>query len=208
MDAIRVAGSILAGGKGERIGGQKPLSRLLGIPMIEHVADVLRAAALPIAVVGDEAAARAIAVPFCADAVLGRPGPLVGLLSGLEWAASENATWLIVVPCDMPLLRADTLRRLLDEVRDAGAAIAYAVTSDGPEPLVSVWRTDTVQSVREAVASGHPAIWSLADRLGASAVHFGAAAEFLNVNTPEDLAEAERHLQARAHAPAPPPRRS
>ena len=205
--ATIIAGAILAGGKGSRIGGAKAMAPLLGMPMIAHVAAILRGAATPIAIIGDEAAACVVGSPFLADVTPGRVGPLAGLLTALEWAEREGASWLTLAPCDAPLLPHDVFARLLTAA-GSDAPAAYAVTAEGPEPLVSVWRIDTLSAVRAAALSEYPAIWSLADRLRAIPVRFDSADDFLNVNSPEDLARAEQLLSSRGFAPAQPPRQS
>lgn len=201
MSARRIAGAILAGGRGERIGGAKAMRLLLADPMIEHVANVLRPAVDGLAVVGDLQAAETIDAIHLHDETDDQQGPLAGVLSALEWAAREAVEWLVIVPCDVPLLPPDIVEQLLDAAVRSCAPVAYAQTSSGRHPLVSVWRAELALPLRSAMASGHPAVWGVLGGFGAVGVRFDDDRGFLNVNTPADLAEAEELLLERSRAP-------
>jgi molybdopterin-guanine dinucleotide biosynthesis protein A len=189
-----VAAAILAGGRGERIGGAKAMRRLLADPMIEHVAAVLQSNVDRLAVVGDQQAAVVIDAVHLHDETEDQPGPLVGVLAALEWSTRELVEWVVVVPCDMPLLPSDLVERLLVAAVKSGAPVAYAQTPGGQHPLVAVWRSELALPLRSAMAGGHPAVRDMLSRFGAIGVLFEDDSAFLNVNTPTDLAEAEELL--------------
>lgn len=201
--SVTIAGAILAGGRGERIGGSKALVPLLADPLVAHVAAVLRPAVDWLAVVGDRQAATIVDAVFLRDETDGAPGPLAGVLSALEWAVGEGAGWLAIAPCDTPLLPADVVQRFVVAAAGADAPLAYATTSDGEHPLVSVWRTELSLPLRTALAAGHPAVRDVMRMFGGVAVRFDDGAAFLNVNTPVDLARAEALLIERRQAPQP-----
>jgi molybdopterin-guanine dinucleotide biosynthesis protein A len=208
MSPTNIAGAILAGGRGERIGGAKAMRRLLADPMIEHVAAVLRPTVDRLAVVGDLGAAEVIDAVHLRDEAGDQVGPLAGVLSALQWSARESAQWLVVVPCDMPLLPPNLVERLLDAVIDRDVATAYAQTPGGQHPLVSVWRAELALPLRSAMAGGHPAVRDMLARFGAVGVSFDDDRAFLNVNTPTDLAEAEELLLERVRVLSRQPLRS
>jgi molybdopterin-guanine dinucleotide biosynthesis protein A len=195
-----VAAAILAGGRGERIGGAKAMRRLLADPMIEHVAAVLQSNVDRLAVVGDQQAAVMIDAVHLREEAEDQPGPLVGVLAALEWSARESVEWVVVVPCDMPLLPSDVVERLLVAAVKSGAPVAYAQTPGGQHPLVAIWRSELALPLRSAMAGGHPAVRDMLGRFGAVGVLFEDDSAFLNVNTPTDLAEAEERLIERNRA--------
>jgi molybdenum cofactor guanylyltransferase len=178
------AAAILAGGESSRFGADKALTDLAGAPMIEHVARVLRAGALRLAVVGHrEAAARlgAEALDDPADAVR---GPLAGVLAALEWA--RDADWLVTAPCDAPLLPADFAARLIAAAKAARAPAAFAMTASGLHPLCAAWRPALAAPLRVHFARGvHPPVRALAPE--AALVRFEDEMAFANVNTREDF---------------------
>lgn len=200
MSPRGVSAAILAGGRGERIGGAKAMRRLLADPMIEHVAALLRSRIDYLAVVGDQQAAVVIGAVHLRDQADDQTGPLLGVLAALEWSARESLEWVVIVPCDMPLLPADLVERLLDGAVNSGAPVAYAQTPSGQHPLVSVWRAELALPLRCAMAGKHPAVRDMLSRFGAASVLFDDDCAFFNVNTPTDLAEAEEALIERERA--------
>ena len=123
-------------------------------------------------------------------------GPLAGVKAGLLWVEQQGARALAVSPCDAPLLPDDLYVRLLARA-DGGAAMAE--TSDGRQPLCSLWPVEALPAVRDALAGGaHPPTWQLLERLGARKVFFERPEDFANVNTRDDLAAIEaRTLRGR-----------
>src|ERR1700685_1910967 len=63
-----------------------------------------------------------------ADSVPGYPGPLAGILAGLDWTA-QNApgiSWLVSVPGDCPFLPRDLVVRLHQAQSEGDATLACA----------------------------------------------------------------------------------
>ncbi|HET6409282.1 MAG TPA: molybdenum cofactor guanylyltransferase [Chthoniobacteraceae bacterium] len=190
------AAAILGGGAGSRIGGRKALVMLEGEPLVAHVARSLRASAGQLALVGDAEAAGAIHADALSDPANFPAGPLSGVCAALEWAARGKAAFVAIAPCDTPLLTPDVMAELREAVA-TGVNVACAETQDGPQPLISVWRTSIAPWLRNELAGGHPSVRDVLTRIGFRAVRFAEADVFLNVNTPEDLQRAQAIIRAR-----------
>jgi molybdopterin-guanine dinucleotide biosynthesis protein A len=182
---------VLAGGRSVRFGGEKAVALLDGKSLLARAAERLRTVC---AIVGAnvrpgteaEAVAKALGLPVLHDEAGDATGPLAGVKVGLIWAEEQGAQLLAVTPCDAPSLPDDLYTRLLE--RCEGAA-ALAETTDGLQPLCSVWPTSALPSVREALGGGaHPPTWRLLEQLGARKVRFADPKQFANINTREDLA--------------------
>jgi len=187
---------ILGGGAGSRIGGNKPWVTLRNRPLIAYVADAVSREALRLAVVGDAGAAQLLNADVLQDDVGVGAGPLAGICAGLEWAASlPDVSWMMLVPCDTPALPHNITSQLRGAATSSAAAIV-AETSEGLQPLVSLWKTSLAQSVRKAVAAGRHKVQDALDAAGCVSVHFTHADRFLNVNTLDDLKAADRLLAA------------
>ena len=185
-----IAGLLLSGGDSSRFGAPKANAQLGGRSLSWIALSRLATTCSAIAVAGphnDNAADH----PFLSDAPDLTRSPLTGILSGLEWAESINAQWLVVSPCDMPLLPPSTLRELLETVTASAAPIAMVADRDGANPLCSVWSPDLARTVRERLSDKHPAIWRFAEALGAARLQLRQPALTLNINTPQDLQNAE-----------------
>jgi molybdopterin-guanine dinucleotide biosynthesis protein A len=95
---------ILSGGLGRRMGGlDKGLVRFRGRPMAAHVHDALQPSVERVWINcnRNSSSYREISPWLCHDAMPDFSGPLAGLLALLE---SSQAEYLIVAPCDTPLL--------------------------------------------------------------------------------------------------------
>ena len=189
--ADRILGVILAGGESSRMGRDKALAPLAGRPMIAHVAERLRPQAAALAVAGGAAPERfaALGLDAFADADGVRRGPLAGVVAALGWAAARGFSHIATAPCDSPFLPRDLVARLV-----ASGGAAAAETEGKLQPTFALWPTSAADEARRMLGEGAGPM-ALARLLGVSAVRFADAAEFANVNTPEDLAEAERRLR-------------
>jgi molybdopterin-guanine dinucleotide biosynthesis protein A len=197
---MEIVGVIVAGGKGVRLGGDKPFRAFGGATLLEAVIERAKPQVERLAV-----NAPRDALPRC-RALLGNDfemlnddepgdiGPLAGILAGLDWAEQLQATWLATFPADTPFLPRDLVGRLL--ASSHGSVPAAAHDGERLHGLCAVWPVGSQAALRDAVRNGqmrslHQAIAYLG---GVECVFEGGAADFTNVNTPEDLREAERLL--------------
>src|ERR1700756_1322365 len=77
-------------------------------------------------------------MPVATDVVTGFGGPLVGVLTALEWAAvhAPEITDVVSVPGDGPFLPRDLVGRLVDARTGADAVLAQAASKGRPNPVV------------------------------------------------------------------------
>jgi CTP:molybdopterin cytidylyltransferase MocA len=135
----RVAGLLLAAGRGHRVGGPKALLRLGGTLLVERALDTLReAGCAPLVVVLGAAAdqVRAQARLDETTVVENRAwGTGVGssLRKGLEAVATTDAEAVIVIPVDMPGLTAEAMWRVAERPhRDMLVCATYGRRRDYP----------------------------------------------------------------------------
>jgi molybdopterin-guanine dinucleotide biosynthesis protein A len=163
---------------------------------VAHVADALRPLAGSIAMIGDAEGACEVGATALFDPPGFPSGPLAGICAALEWATQESASLVMVAPCDTPLVTSEVFAQLVAAL-STDTMVSCAVTSDGPHPLISVWRSELSSWLRAQLASGHPPVRDVLARAGLARVTISNADVCLNVNTPEDLERAELILQAR-----------
>lgn len=195
--AAPVLGLILAGGRATRMGGgDKPLLALGGRPMLAHVVDRLapQAAALALSVNGDPARFAAFGLPALADEDPDRPGPLAGMLAGLDHAAARGLPLVAVAPGDTPFLPRDLVARLAGALQ--GAPLAYAVAGGRDHPACALIRVELRAPLRAALAAGVRRVGAWMRDMGAAEAEFPDPEAFFNVNRPADLALAEARLAA------------
>ena len=194
--SLGVFGVVLAGGLARRMGGgDKPLLRLHNRPLLDHVAERLRpqVQALALNANGDAARFAAYGLPVLPDPMLGYPGPLAGVLAGMLWARRVGPATAMVLsaPGDTPFLPRDLVAKLL---AGGGGGLAYASSAGRAHPTVALWPAALAGALAMAIGQGQRRVREWADLHHAVAVDFGdnQLDPFFNVNTPDDLAEAER----------------
>lgn len=180
---------ILAGGEGRRMGGADKGALLLGgRRLIDRVIEKLSRQVERVVISG--AHDYGTGLTHFADRDDGPAGPAAGLWSALQWmeAQAVKAEGFLTAPADGPFLPADLFTKLY-------AAGHSSVASDnaGVHPTFAYWRVQDLRKYfKNAARGGGPSLTSIAEKTGARETAFGGDRYFRNINTPEDLAEAER----------------
>lgn len=196
---MRTAGVILAGGRSLRMGGNdKALVMLNGAPMLDHVLAAIGPHLRQILINSNTGAEpfQHYGLPVLPDSVPGRLGPLAGLLTGMTWAAQQSATHVISVPCDTPLLPADLVPRLTAALAQSGAQIAIACDGERRHPTLGIWPVHLAGRLAQDLAAGTRAMHAWLNQFLVADIHFGAE-PLCNLNTPGELAAADRKFAAR-----------
>jgi molybdopterin-guanine dinucleotide biosynthesis protein A len=191
-------GIILAGGAATRLGGgDKGLRSVGGRSIIERVVAVLRSQCdhLVVNTNGDAGRLSFLELPLVADDLPDRPGPLAGILAGLDWAAARHPgeSLALTAPTDAPFLPADLAARLVAARPDGG--IACASSGGRTHHTTAVWPVALRHDLRAAVVDGRlRKVGLFLARHRVVTVDWPAEPfdPFFNANTPADLAEADR----------------
>jgi molybdopterin-guanine dinucleotide biosynthesis protein A len=204
---------LLAGGRATRMGGgDKPLREIGGQPILARVIAAVANGTSPL-VINANAAPQRFAdfdLPVVPDATADFPGPLAGILAGLDWAAGQaktesGITDILSVPGDCPFLPNDLAIRLDAVRRQAGVPLACAASGGWTHPVIGLWPLSIREELRAALAAGERKIDRFTARFGCASAEWPIEPfdPFFNVNTPEDLAAAEALLPLVAGAARP-----
>lgn len=189
---------LLSGGASRRMQCDKALLPYQGTPQLLRAYALLQTLGLKQVRVSINPAQRdeplRARLPVLVDSV-DSAGPVAGILSAQQ-AFPEDA-WLVVA-CDLPLLDPDTLQTLISaRAQNEGAwdAVAFRSRHDGlPEPLCAIWEPASAACLRDRHAAGHlcprKALLQLRTQLLAPPGH-----ALDNINTPDEAAQARRHLE-------------
>lgn len=194
MEATAV---VLCGGQTRRFGGEKAHALVDGRRVIDRVVEAVRPLAGRVVLVAS-AEKTGLAVPddvvVVPDAYPGS-GPLGGICTGLQQVPSDLA---VVVGCDLPFLSEGLLRFLLDRAEGFDAVVPRL--ADGRwQTLHAVYARTCLGEMERQLAAGRLSVWRVLERLHVGRV--GAEEcraidpdllSFFNLNTPEDLARANR----------------
>ena len=201
-----IAGIILAGGQSRRMGGgDKTLLALGGRSLLDHVVKRLVPQVGPLALSanGDPARFAGFGLPVLADTVEGYAGPLAGILTGIEWA-SIACDAVVTVAGDTPFFPKSMVERLAAAAATKPGAIAVASSGGRRHPTFALWPLGLHDALRRfLVDEDNRRVSTFIDRHDVVEVEFPMLASgeqqidpFFNINTPDDLAIAERLLQS------------
>lgn len=198
-EAVSVAALVLAGGRGSRLGAAvpKPLVRLKGRALLDHVLDAIPADARPVFLNTNESKGfEAYGLPILRDVRPDFPGPLAGIeavaRSGLLEAA--GASHLLVLPGDTPFLTRALLQPL---VAARGTVPRVARHAGHLQPTVALWPLPALAGLSAFLDTpGRHAIRAYLEGTGFEPFDIEGDDAFLNVNTPADLEMAERRLSS------------
>lgn len=183
-----VAGAVLAGGAGRRMGGPKAMLPVGGVPMVERVARALRDAGCePVIVVGDDGSGLgATGLAVIADTWPGE-GPLGGVITAMRSVRCD----VVVAACDLAFLDPATVSAVIT----AGAAtgthpgetVEVAIADDGyRHAALARWNLDALAPIERLFAEGERSLRGALDALRTIKVAADPRA-LRNVNTPGDL---------------------
>ena len=201
-------GVVLAGGGATRYGGRpKGLERVGGVRILDRLVEAMTAAfgATPLLVANaPDAATWRDDLEVVGDV---RPGS--GALGGIYTAVTLGPAPVVVAAWDMPFVSTELLRALAAGLADADACLPESGGRRGVEPLCAAYGPACRLAIERALEE---------DDLRAIGFHrhirvgilpldevrrFGDPATLvLNVNTPDELAEAEAAWQGRGSSPS------
>jgi molybdopterin-guanine dinucleotide biosynthesis protein A len=195
-------GLVLAGGLARRMGGgDKARIEIGGVSILDRVLACLSAQCTGIVINanGDPKRFEDTGLTVIPDNVPDYPGPLAGILAGLDWLAEQDngIEWLVSVPGDCPFLPDDLVEKLHLARREMGAGLPLACARSGEwrHPVVALWPLALRADLRKALVDEDLRkieVWTARHGVAIAEWPDRPVDPFLNVNTPEDAARAER----------------
>jgi molybdenum cofactor guanylyltransferase len=204
-----VVGFVLAGGRSSRMGADKALVQLGGHPLVAYAIGILREAGLTVSIAGGKPELATFAT-VVEDRQPGL-GPLSGICSAL---ASTTAQWAVFTSVDLPLLPPSLVACLLRHAMITGSTVTVPSVNGFAQTFPAVVARAASPVFERELSAGRGGCFSAFEAAAADvgealagvpvemlvqcgqiahplAIH--AALWFLNVNTIEDLHQAEVH---------------
>jgi molybdenum cofactor guanylyltransferase len=210
---------ILAGGQSTRMGQDKALVKIQGIPMLLRVCLVAQEVLGENGPLGPPTyphgkthdASRGGEAPLAVYVVTGWPeryqsitpkgchfirerdpqGPLSGFAQGLAHIQTE---WVLLLACDLPKIKANTLRSWAEALKDLPPSVMALVSRQekGWEPLCAFYRRASLDSLQQFLHQGGHSFQAWLSQLPVQELALTDEEMLFNCNTPEDVALAER----------------
>jgi len=184
-----VSGIVLAGGASTRLGQDKALIDVAGVPLIERVVLCLRSVVDEVVLVTD----RPRDFSFLGLPMTGDLYPKVGVLGGLHAGLSAIRTeYGLVVGCDMPFLNVDLLRYMITLTN--GYDVILPRLGEYSEPLHAIYSKRCLPRIEQTIEAGRRRILDIYPGLCVRYVHGVEIAyrdprclSFFNINDARDL---------------------
>lgn len=186
-----ISAAVMAGGKSRRMGRDKAWLELEGRPIVQRVVDVLREVADEVLIVANDPRYAQLGLRVVPDR-FPNGGALGGIATGVGAAQHDL---VLVAACDMPFLRVDLWRLLMQRAEGADAVVPKV--GGQYETLHAAYRKACLGPMERALASRKMRVISFFDEVRVREV--GEAdlraldpdlRALTNVNTPEELTAA------------------
>ena len=197
----QIAAFVLAGGESSRMGRDKALMRLNGVPLVVAVVQLAGSVAPGAAVIGAPERLAGLGLKIIADDYTGA-GPLGGIATVLRSTATP---WNLIIACDLPYLSKPWLEFLVQRAVASRLDVVLPMNHRGAEPLCAMYHQRCEPQIRAAIERGtrkvtdglaglrietiEPAEWKAFDSDGLL---------FKNMNSPADYEEAKARLEGRS----------
>lgn len=192
----RTACVILAGGRGQRLGGvNKAFIEIGGQRLIDRVARVVGDCDPIVVSIGRMSPQTALlpGVRQVSDIQTDFGGPLAGVAAVIEVLDNCNCELLLTVAVDTPFFPPDFLTRAMAAL--GGAPAIVAAYAGQPYPTNALWRLASLRGLPDQIRNGSAprSLKRLAEALGAARLDYSDLSPddpFANINTAADLAAA------------------
>lgn len=184
----KVAGVILAGGLARRMGGRdKGLLLYQGRPMVAHAISAMSAVVDQLIISANRNLQhyQAFGYPVVNDLTVTFDGPLAGILAAMNVV---DADILLAIACDMPLIEARHLQKLLTRFNETGAQAVAGFDGKRIQPAMLALATDLRSNLQMYLTEGGRKVETWLNQCELELADFSAEADiFANINTPEEL---------------------
>ena len=206
---IKLSGLILAGGEGRRMAGRdKGLISLANKPLVEYAIECLNPLVddLSISCNRNRELYQGYQLNCVSDnSIAGDAdqnghrifqGPMAGLAAGLKQAKHD---WLLVMPCDTPLMTTEVMAQLVNCVKMSGPSEemqAIVFSHQGLQPLHGLYHRSMLPVFEKCLAENKNALQRLLRTMPKVSMHEASDSGycFNNANDPEELATIETLL--------------
>ena len=191
-----IAGCIIAGGESRRMGEDKAVLELGGMPLVAHAIERLKPQVASLIINAHDGSADfgIYGLPVVTDPAGDHQGPLAGILAALRWAEKNDIAWIATVAVDTPFFPRDLTRRLAEAAQDK--ELACASSGGLMHPVFGLWKAELALELEQQIENG------LRSARQWVALHDAGIADwptlpydpFFNINNPADREAALRIL--------------
>ena len=197
MSENNILGVILAGGKSKRFGEDKSKVNLDGKTLLEHTLNKIKSKFKTIVIISNSINLKNhIIIEDCID---GQLGPLVGVLSAMKWVKKNNYSfkWIATFPCDTPFFDNSLIDKFIESSKSNDSLLYFAKSEKKRHNIFGLWSIKLIETLENDITkNNHRKVEKWANKIGVKLINisYKDLDPFFNINTKEDLVEAEKIL--------------
>lgn len=194
MNEHNILGAILAGGKSKRMGKDKVFLNINDKPIIEYTIDKVKKYLEKIIIVTNHENQyfqqnKLITVKDC---IQGQLGPLVGILTAMEWAKKNipKCKWIATFPCDTPFFPEEVIIKFIEESKKQDSLLLCASTHGRKHNIFGLWSLDLYERLKNDLIKNNirkVQEWTEKNNIKNLEFNFKNYDPFYNINTEEEL---------------------
>jgi len=201
MSENNILGVVLAGGKSERFGDDKTAAKLGNKSLLDHAIEKIEKKFHEILIISNNEKLVSIKknVFSTKDLIEGHLGPLVGVLSAMEWIKknNKNYNWIATFPCDTPFFDENLVDKIIDCPKNSSKKLFFLKSGNRRHNIFGLWSLELKNILLEDINKGHRKVEEWANKIGYEIIEINHENDynFLNINTKEDLEKAKKKIK-------------
>jgi len=199
MNEHNILGTILAGGQSKRMGKDKLFLELNNKKLIEHTIDKVKKYLKKVIIITnqDNEFFSKNNLTTVKDCIEGQLGPLVGILTAMEWAKENlsKCSWIATFPCDTPFFPESIIKNFIEESEKKESLILSASSHGRKHNIFGLWSLDLYDKLKDDLINKKVRKvqdWTEKNKIKNLEFKFKDYDPFFNINTKEDLEFAKK----------------
>ena len=194
MNEHNILGAILAGGKSKRMGENKLFLKLNNKPLIEHTIDKVKKYFKKMIIITNQeknffSKNNLIIVKDCIE---GQLGPLVGILTAMQWAKKNfpQCAYVATFPCDTPFFPESVIQNFIDESKKNESLLLCASSHRRNHNIFGLWSLELYEKLQDDLINSKVRKvqdWTKKHKIKNLEFKFKDYDPFFNINTLDDL---------------------
>lgn len=185
---MTTAAVILAGGRGQRMGGKdKGTVDYKGLPLVQHVINRLAPQLDQIVISANRNIDfyKIYNYPVLADDMGDYWGPLAGIATAMKFCTCDL---LLTAPCDTPRLPGDLLQRLTDVMQKQKVDVVMAQDNNRLHPVIALVNCNLYEDLLAYLQRGERKVMKWMQSQNWAAADFSDQADcFANINSQDNI---------------------
>ena len=202
MNVNNILAVILAGGKSKRFGEDKNQAKLGTKSLLEHAIERVREKFQKILIISNKnpKIKKMDYIEIIPDCIEGNLGPLVGVLSAMKWVKEKkkNYKWIATFPSDTPFFDNSIIKKYYEKIKNNKSSLYFIKSNEKRHNIFGLWSVELMDILEEdLVKKNFRKVEEWSNKIGVKTINVKTNKfdSFLNINTKEDLTNAEKILE-------------